>query len=226
MDKLKEKIDASLEDVFLSREEAHDILENLREAYLSAQTRIELIKYATWLASEKADATNYGFVFKWLKKVNRLLGDFDTNKTHNNAYFSHKDDIRGRVIEVLTGAGKSLDICLFTISDNLISEAITDVFRKGIATRIITDDEKIMDRGSDIFRLKHVGIQVKIDTDKSLMHHKFAIIDRLNVITGSYNWTRAASESNNENIIVTDNYRIVEAYIAEFDRLWDQMKFL
>ena len=226
MDKLKEKIKASLDDVFLSRDEAHDILETLKEAYLSAQTRIELMKYATWLASEKTDATNYPFVFKWLKKVSRLLGDFGTNKMHNNAYFSHKDDIRGRVIEVITNAGKSLDICLFTITDNLISGTITDVFRKGIATRIITDDEKIMDRGSDIFRFKHEGIQVKIDTDKSLMHHKFAIIDRLNVITGSYNWTRTASESNNENIIVTDNYRIVEAYIDEFERLWDEMNFL
>lgn len=226
MDKLKDKIKASLDDVFLSRDEAHDILQTLKEEYLSAQTRIELMKYATWLASEKADATIYPFVFKWLKKVNRLLGDFDTNKMHNNAYFSHNDDIRGRVIEVITNAGKSLDICLFTISDNLISGSIIDVFRKGIATRIITDDEKIMDRGSDIFRLKNEGIQVKIDTDKSLMHHKFAIVDRLNLITGSYNWTRAASESNNENIIVTDNYRIVEAYIDEFERLWDEMNFI
>ena len=84
----------------------------------------------------------------------------------------------------------------------------------------------VLDRGSDIFRLKHEGIPVKIDTASSLMHHKFLVVDNQKVLTGSYNWTRSASEINNENIVVTDNARIVKAFSEEFERLWQQMKDL
>ena len=83
-----------------------------------------------------------------------------------------------------------------------------------------------MDKGSDIFRFKHKGIPVKIDSDKSLMHHKFAVVDDKKVVTGSLNWTRSGSEINNENIVITDNYRIVTAFNDEFRRLWEQMELL
>ena len=58
------------------------------------------------------------------------------------------------------------------------------------------------------------------------MHHKFAIVDSNKVITGSYNWTRTGSEVNNENIVITDNETIVDAFIKEFGTLWDQMTIL
>ena len=115
---------------------------------------------------------------------------------------------------------------MFTISDDQIADAITATFKRGIKTRIITDDEKIMDRGSDIFKLKYRGIEVKIDSIKSLMHHKFAIIDSHKIITGSYNWTKTGSEVNNENIVITDNDAIVKAFIKEFERLWPAMEKL
>ena len=35
------------------------------------------------------------------------------------------------------------------------------------------------------------------------MHHKFALFDGRRLMTGSFNWTRSASEQNEENLIVT-----------------------
>ncbi len=223
---LKGIIDESLKDNFLSREEAHEILEGLGKHYLSPKDRVDLIKYAINLASEKTTSDNYSYIFKWIKKVTQVLGDFGSDQQHNNAYFSHQDDIRNHVIKSIMEAKQSLDICLFTISENQIADAIIKQNQSGVKVRIVTDDEKIMDKGSDIFRFKHKGIPVKIDTNRSLMHHKFAIIDEKKLITGSYNWTRSASEVNNENIVITDNYRIVASFNEEFIRLWDFMESL
>jgi cardiolipin hydrolase len=223
---LKERIVESLKDNFLSRDEASDILKRLSTTYFSPKERVDLIKFSIQQASEVADKDSYPSVFKWMKKITQVLGDFGTDELHNNAYFSHEHDIRNHVIEAISEAKKQVDICLFTISENQISDAIIQQKMNGIKIRIITDDEKIMDKGSDIFRFKHKGIPVKIDSDQSLMHHKFAVVDDRMVITGSLNWTRSGSEVNNENIVITDNYRIVSAFNDEFHRLWEQMEFL
>lgn len=221
---LKVKISDSLKDNFLSREESHEIFKILSTTYLSPKERVELIKYATRLAQEKADATNFSYVLKWLKKVNAVLGDFGSDEKHNNAYFSHEDDIRQEIIRTIDATKKTLDICLFTISDNPIADAIVRKKQENVKVRVITDDEKMMDKGSDIFRLKAKGIPVRIDESNSLMHHKFAIMDDQKLLSGSYNWTRTAAEVNNENIIITDNFRIVTSFRNEFERLWNQME--
>lgn len=224
MDKLKALIEASIEDNFLSKEEEHEILVSLSSQYVSPKQRVNLINYAVAKAAERANPDNEQYVFKWLKKVSHVLGDFGTDEFHNNAYFSHTDDLRAQVIDNLEAAKFQLNISLFTISDNDISKSIVHAHNRGLKVQVVTDDEKIMDKGSDIFQLKHSGIPIKIDTASSLMHHKFVVIDNSKVLTGSYNWTRTASELNNENILITDNARIVNAFELEFTRLWEQMK--
>lgn len=56
------------------------------------------------------------------------------------------------------------------------------------------------------------------------MHHKFAVFDETIVLSGSYNWTRSAAEDNDENIIVTNEQKIVRAFRIQFEKLWPQMQ--
>ena len=219
-------LEETLEDGFLSKEEKKELGEIIANQHLSHMARVRLILQAITIAEQKIDEKNYRAVIRWIKKVSSVLGNFSSEPHYNNAFFSHTHDIRKLVIDAIQDANKTLDICMFTLSDDHIADAITHAFKRGIRTRIITDDEKVMDKGSDIFKLKYRGIEIKIDTVKSLMHHKFAIIDNHKIITGSYNWTRTGSEVNNENIVITDNDTIVHAYIMEFDRLWPEMEAL
>lgn len=223
MEEILARIEKSLDDGFLSKEEKRTLKQMFIQQHLSANDRMDLIIQAIRFAEQRADKKNYRAVVRWLKKVSKLLAKEFQEHFHNNAFFSHTHDIRKHVIDEILAAKISIDICMFTISDDMIADAITAVFKNGIKTRIITDDEKVMDKGSDIFKLKYRGIQIKIDSIKSLMHHKFSIIDSHKVITGSYNWTRTGSEVNNENIIISDHRNIVNAFQDEFNRLWDQM---
>src|SRR5690606_5184129 len=55
------------------------------------------------------------------------------------------------------------------------------------------------------------------NSEKSLMHNKFCIIDFTTVITGSYNWSYKA-ESNHENIIVNyGDFTLAKQFANEFE---------
>ena len=55
------------------------------------------------------------------------------------------------------------------------------------------------------------------------MHQKFAVIDRINVLTGSYNWTRSAEAFNDENLLLFRNAGpLAEEYRTVFFQLWER----
>jgi phosphatidylserine/phosphatidylglycerophosphate/cardiolipin synthase-like enzyme len=66
-------------------------------------------------------------------------------------------------------------------------------------------------QGSDIKELTAAGVSVVMDKDGFHMHHKFCILDSRMVLNGSFNWTRQAVLSNQENILVLDHPQLVSA---------------
>jgi len=117
-------------------------------------------------------------------------------------------------------ARESIDICVFTITDDRIAESLLEAHGRGVGLRIITDNEKSGDRGSDVERLQEAGIPVRMDRSEHHMHHKFAIFDDRHLCTGSYNWTRSAARHNRENLVFTDDPDLLRPYRTEFNRLW------
>jgi phosphatidylserine/phosphatidylglycerophosphate/cardiolipin synthase-like enzyme len=51
------------------------------------------------------------------------------------------------------------------------------------------------------------------------MHHKFMIVDGELVVTGSYNWSTAAEDRNDENFVVIRDKAVVDRFTQEFNRL-------
>lgn len=125
-----------------------------------------------------------------------------------------------RFLRYLRSATKVLDICVFTITDNRISNALIDLHYKGVKINIITDDTQVVAQGSDILRLSQAGVNIIIDSSPAHMHHKFAIIDKTLLLNGSYNWTLSAERSNNENIIITNRTSLVKPFLNQFQLLW------
>ena len=144
-------------------------------------------------------------------------------KINSHAFFSPGDDCLNAIVTAIEEAVQSIKICVFTISDDRISDAIVRAHRSGIRIKIISDNDKLYDKGSDIRELAAKGLEVRVDKTRSHMHHKFAIFDDTQVLTGSYNWTRSAALYNHENVLVTDNPGIVQDYSREFDKLWERM---
>ena len=140
--------------------------------------------------------------------------------TKPEAWFSPGEGCRNRIIGLCKTALRSIEVCVFTITDDRISEALVDSHRRGVKVRIITDNEKSSDFGSDIDALTAAGIPLRIDQTPHHMHHKFAIYDRDLLITGSYNWTSSAYKENEENIVVLGDQLVVARFQQLFEELW------
>lgn len=164
-------------------------------------------------------------VLDWLDDVTRVLVAHPTNQSQSESnvaevIFSPGKACRNRIAALLRQAKKSADICVFTITDNELSQPILEAHRRGVRVRIISDDDKANDAGSDVWTLGEQGVEVRVDQSEHHMHHKYAVFDSAIVVTGSYNWTRSAAEHNRENVVVTDDPRLVKKFIEGFESIW------
>lgn len=218
---LAHHLQQSLEDFYFSKNEKN-VLKSILAEEIPDRESVNLIRRKVLeLAAEKVNEKNYRLVMQWVKDVNQVLQQ--NADPQSRAFFSPGEDCRQAIIRQMNLSLRELNICVFTISDDEISQAILAAHHKGVAIRIITDNEKSLDQGSDIDKFAREGIAVKMDNSKNHMHHKFMIRDKQSVITGSYNWTLSAARFNHENILLTKEPAIVDSYSSSFDRLWQEM---
>jgi cardiolipin hydrolase len=213
---------ATLEDFKLSQSEALELREILPKL---APDDIAFVRNKAFVfAREPArlGGDNAVACLLWLEKIGKAIDTFRQTQsvTITEAHFSPGEDCRRQLLDLFIAARATLDISVFTISDDRLSNAIMAAHKRGIRVRIITDNDKAYDQGSDVFDLIERGINVRMDNTENHMHHKFAVVDQSILVNGSFNWTRSASDFNQENILVTNEPKLVAAYLQEFEQLW------
>ncbi|WP_169976954.1 phospholipase D-like domain-containing protein [Tautonia rosea] len=226
-DRIDALLTQTLDDYRLSRSERQAIGRVLDEAQADAATE-SFWRNRAFALARKALADGGGSeVLDWLEGFEKLLAHRASadreGPAASAAYFMPGDSGPRAIAGLFDRARHSVDVCVFTITDDRITSAILAAHRRGVALRIISDNEKAHDTGSDIRELRREGIPLHTDRDPNHMHHKFAIFDRTTLLTGSYNWTRGAAEFNFENFIVTSDAGLVSAFLGEFERLWDRL---
>ena len=194
------------------------------------ETRLAVLRRAAFdLVAERIDDSDQRERLEWLHDLVELLTPRrepagKVRETHPQVLFSPRDACAERICAMIQGSEQKMDLCVFTITDNRLTEAVVKAHQRGLKVRLITDDLKSEDLGSDIEQIAASGVPVKVDRSPFHMHHKFAIFDEKTVITGSYNWTRNAANENQENILVTHDERIVRPFSGEFERLWARLE--
>ena len=143
-------------------------------------------------------------IVRWLQNCFQIIDKYSFR--FNNVYFSPGVEIKQTIANLLRDAKTSVDLCVFTITDHELGRQIIDCKRRGVKVRLITDDEKINARGSEIFKLEKAGIPIRTDHSHYHMHNKFGIIDKRIAITGSFNWTYTATKHNQENLLATSKF--------------------
>lgn len=123
-------------------------------------------------------------------------------------------------------AADTIDIAVYSITNDNIVVALDDAHRRGAKIRIITDYVQSHGAHSLVPQLRDAGIPVRTNKSEKtnklihkIMHNKFAIFNNRFVATGSYNWTNSATETNAENCVFFDN--AARKYIREFEKLWN-----
>mmetsp|Transcript_18543 Transcript_18543/g.31177 ORF Transcript_18543/g.31177 Transcript_18543/m.31177 type:complete len:224 (+) Transcript_18543:131-802(+) len=152
----------------------------------------------------------------------RYLDDGKLDHHHRDkCKFAHEETSLVKLIRVMRLARRTLDICVFTVTNDSIANEVMAAHKRGVKVRVITDDGQRGNRGSDIEKFVQVGIEVKDDGNAgNYMHHKFAMIDDRLLVNGSYNWSVHATLSNNENVVVSNDPLLIRSFRSEFERLW------
>ena len=123
------------------------------------------------------------------------------------------------LLNYISSTKSSLDVCMYTLTGQVFLEALVKAHHQGIMVRVITDNE--IETSTQVVQLRRAGIQVRSSNSSFFMHHKFAVIDKKIIITGSLNWTLQGINGNQENIIITDQEQVLKPFIEQFMLLWE-----
>jgi phosphatidylserine/phosphatidylglycerophosphate/cardiolipin synthase-like enzyme len=139
-----------------------------------------------------------------------------------------------KIAREIDGARLEILAAIYALTDDRLAWALIQAKERGVNVQVVLDRafdaENSASKGSWLAErgvgLKRVsGLPSGRERGAGLMHQKFAVIDRQVVITGSYNWTVAASQFNDENLLVFRNGGpLAEEYRREFLRLWERKR--
>jgi len=154
-------------------------------------------------------------------------------RTYCRVFFAPDNDPDDYLLDLLCDARDSLDVMVFTFgsSSPLMAGVINRWFTwarnstEEAPPRLRVAMESQQARYWSAYPpLLALGVPVRLECDPNAkLHHKVAIIDGARVILGSYNWTRPANDSNDENTIVLSNRDVAEMFTDAFDELWEDV---
>ena len=118
------------------------------------------------------------------------------------ACFTPGEDCTALIIREIDGAKSELLVQAYGLTSAPIIQALGRAKERGVEVKVILDRINEQKRYTAATYLKNHGIDVLIDDAVVIAHNKVVVIDRRNVITGSFNFTRAAQAKNAENVLL------------------------
>jgi len=135
--------------------------------------------------------------------------------------------IEDKVISFISGATSTLDIAIYNFTNQKIYNSVIAAKNRGVKVRVVTEADNW---NTVMTNLVNQGIPVVKDTDggagAGLMHNKFVIRDKKDILTGSYNFTYPQTdEDKNTLLIMTSASGAASIYTTEFNQMFVDKKF-
>lgn len=123
--------------------------------------------------------------------------------------------------EAIAGAKHSISALVYKFEDQTILNSLEAALKRGIKVRLLADEKEASDKKSLVAKASRAGADVQLwSRDQGKLHAKCLIVDDQRVLSGSFNWTDSAAESNVELILTFENPETVQEFSALFERLW------
>lgn len=137
-------------------------------------------------------------------------------------YFSPQDGTLEHILSVVNAAQESIYFLAYSFTSDGLAEALIERVKSGVTVSGVFDkDQYHSNSGTEFDSLRNAGIDVLLDGNPRLMHHKVMIIDQRIVITGSYNFSNNAEHNNDENTLIIHNQDIAAKYMAEYKQIYN-----
>jgi phosphatidylserine/phosphatidylglycerophosphate/cardiolipin synthase-like enzyme len=134
--------------------------------------------------------------------------------------FAAEDDVAEQLVPLLESAQSSIRFMAFSFTHDEMGAAVLARAQAGVDVKGIFETRGSETEYSELPALYCAGVPVRQDGNKNTFHHKAFVIDDKTVVTGSFNFSDNANESNDENVVIVANSDIAALYLQEFERRW------
>jgi len=145
------------------------------------------------------------------------------------AFFTSSDGrstVERVVLQEISAAREMLEIAVEGITSDRLCDAVLQVHDRGVEVRVLLGREDAGASFGELERLVSGGVPVRRLGADQRFAHRFAIVDRSLILTGSYAWSDGSTENVVESLLrirceqgLTDDP--VRVYLKEFERLWE-----
>ncbi|MCB9450735.1 MAG: phospholipase [Anaerolineaceae bacterium] len=151
-------------------------------------------------------------------------GSFNQDGTPVQVLFAPEDEVVPTMIQLLSGAKSSIRFMAFSFTLSDVGNVLLNQAQNGVSVTGIFETTGSETAFSELTPLFCAGLPVRQDGNGYVFHHKVFIVDDTTVLTGSFNFSASARDSNDENIVIISDPDLAAQYIAEFNRRWAEAK--
>lgn len=146
----------------------------------------------------------------------------DDREPSIDAVFSPDGGCADRIIAEISSARNSIHVQAYIFTSDPIADALIDAAKRDIRVTIILDASQKKKRYSKWKKLKQGGVTVRFDEDHATANNKIMLVDSTTIITGSYNYSKAAESRNAENVVIIKNdRRLFGKFRDNFETHWE-----
>jgi phosphatidylserine/phosphatidylglycerophosphate/cardiolipin synthase-like enzyme len=146
---------------------------------------------------------------------------FADNTFHNisgEVYFSPDGGCTEAIVNEIRHAKSEIYVQAYSFTSVPIAKALVDAHKRGIKVEVILDKSQKKERYTSATFLANAGIPTYIDSVHAIAHNKIMVIDKEFVITGSFNFTKAAEEKNAENLLILKSKELASQYLMNWTK--------
>jgi phosphatidylserine/phosphatidylglycerophosphate/cardiolipin synthase-like enzyme len=131
-------------------------------------------------------------------------------------YFSPQGGCTEAIVTAVSQARTSIHVQAYSFSSYPITKAIIAAQARGVRVEVILDKSQLTEKYSALPALLAAQVPTWIDPAHQIAHNKIMIIDGKTVITGSFNFTKAAEERNAENLLIIHSQQLANQYVQNW----------
>jgi phosphatidylserine/phosphatidylglycerophosphate/cardiolipin synthase-like enzyme len=150
--------------------------------------------------------------------TNSQAVELNLNNTSSQVYFSPNGGCQDAIVREIGKAKSEILVQAYSFTSKEIAKALVDASKSGVHTEIILDRSNRSQKYSTADFTFNMGIPTYIDAEHQIAHNKIMVIDKETVITGSFNFTKAAEETNAENLLILKSKELAKQYIDNWNR--------
>jgi phosphatidylserine/phosphatidylglycerophosphate/cardiolipin synthase-like enzyme len=132
--------------------------------------------------------------------------------------FSPRGGCTESIVKEINAAKSEILVQAYSFTSAPIAKALLTAFKRGIKVEVILDKSQRKEKYTSATFLVNSGIPTFIDDMHAIAHNKIMIIDEETVITGSFNFTKAAEEKNAENLLIIRNADLAKIYMENWEK--------